>query len=140
MSNSTQKRCKQCQLEGNRGKCDRKDCIGSNSTKNDWENALITRLFDAGFVTGKDARNLVAFVKQIVSDARREVVAEIEKMINQKYPPSVFTEYTNDTNVMTMTMGRGVAESTHIRRLNPTDVAHVEFLEHILATIKEEQA
>ena len=78
---------------------------------------------------------------EAVADARKEVIAQkiekIEKIINQKYPPNIFTEYTGDPNVMTMS--RGVAESTHIRRLDQSEIGHIAFLEHILATLREEE-
>lgn len=72
-----------------------------------------------------------------LSDARREVIEKVEKMINTKYPPNVFTEYTADPKVMTMS--RGVAESTHIRRLCPSELVHIEFLEDVLATLRKEE-
>lgn len=78
------------------------------------------------------------FIRKELADARREVISKVEKMINLKYPPNVFTEYTNDPNVMTMS--RGVAESTHIRRLSPSEVGHIKFLDDLLATLRKEDA
>ena len=118
----------------------------STTTQNEWtkkaRDYILSKSQSGAYDLAGDIEDEVSDLVILLADARKEVIAQkiekIEKIINQKYPPNIFTEYTGDPNVMTMS--RGVAESTHIRRLDQSEIGHIAFLEHILATLREEES
>lgn len=130
------------------GKC--ADALKSNSTQNDrvpdarktiqndWEKRFedMNRNCDGSYGCGQFPPEIKRFVAKELADARREVIMEVERMINTKYPLNRFFESTKDSRVMTAV--RGVQNETFVRRLNQSDSEHVEFLEQLLATLREE--